>query len=56
MYEEESDSEAEVEESQYVPVEEFIEEGKEEETKQPVPKRKNKIFDYLNKDAKRNKR
>ena len=47
MYEEESDSEAEVEESQYVPV---------EETKQPVPKRKNKIFDYLNKDAKRNKR
>ena len=56
VYEEESDSEAEVEESQYVPVEEFIEEGKEEETKQPVPKRKNKIFDYLNKDAKRNKR
>ena len=56
MYEEESDSEPEIEESQFVPEEEFIEEEKEEEkTKQSLPERKNRIFEYLNKDAKRNK-
>ena len=55
MYEEESDSKPEIEESQFAPEEEFIEEEKEEKTKQSPPKRKNRIFDYLNKDAKRNK-
>ena len=56
MYEEESDSKPEIEESQFAPEEEFIEEEKEEEkTKQSPPKRKNRIFDYLNKDAKRSK-
>ena len=56
MYEEESDSEPEIEESQFAPEEEFIEEEKEEEkTKQSPPKRKNRIFNYLNKDTKRNK-
>ena len=57
MYEEETDSEPEVEESQYTPEDEFIEEEEEKpkEQKQQAPKRKNKIFDYLNKDAKRNK-
>ena len=56
MYEEESDSKPEIEESQFAPEEEFIEDEKEEEkTKQSPPKRKNRIFDYLNKDAKRNK-
>ena len=56
MYEEESDSEPEIEESQFIPEEEFIEEEKEEEkTKQSPPERKNRIFEYLNEDAKRNK-
>ena len=54
VYEEESDSEPEAEESQYIPEEEHIEQEKEQ--KQQAPKRKNKIFEYLNKDAKRNKR
>ena len=57
VYEEEIDSEPEVEENQYTPEEEFIEEEeKQKEQKQQAPKRKNTIFDYLNKDAKRNKR
>ena len=58
MYEEETDSEPEVEESQYTPEDEFIEEEEEKpkEQKQQAPERKNKILDYLNKDAKRNKR
>ena len=49
IYEEESDSEPEIEESQYVPEEkEEIKEPK----KEPAQKRKNNIFDYLNNDAK----
>ena len=49
IYEEESDSEPEIEESQYVPEEkEEIKEPK----KEPAQKRKNDIFDYLNNDAK----
>ena len=49
IYEEESDSEPEIEESQYVPEEkEEIKEPKRE----PAQKRKNNIFDYLNNDAK----
>ena len=54
IYEQKSDSEPEIEESQYTPEEDLIEEEKEEK-KQPALKRTNKIFDYLNKDAKRNK-
>ena len=44
MYEEETDSEPEVEESQYTPEDEFIEEQEEKlkEQKQQGPKRKNK--------------
>ena len=56
MYEEESDSKPEIEENQYVPEEEEDIEEEEKEVKQPPQKRKIKIFDYLNKDAKRNKR
>ena len=56
MYEEKSESKPEVDESQYTPEEEFIEEEKEEEKKQPALIKKNKTFEYLNKDAKRNKR
>ena len=41
--------------SQYVPEEEEDIEEDKKEVKQPPQKRKNKIFDYLNKDAKRNK-
>ena len=41
--------------SQYVPEEEEDIEEEKKEVKQPPQKRKNKIFDYLNKDAKRNK-
>ena len=52
VYEEESDSEPEAEESQYIPEEEPIEQ--EIEQKHQAPK-KNKIFEYLNKDAKGNK-
>ena len=47
---------SQVEESQYIPEDEFLEEEeKPKEQKQQVPKRKNEVFDYLNKDAKRNK-
>ena len=58
MYEEETDSEPEVEESHYTPVDGLFEEEEEKpkEQKQQATKRKNKIFDYLNKDAKKNKR
>ena len=55
VYEEETDSELEVEERQYVPEDEPIDQEEKEEQKQPQ-KRKKKIFNYLNKDAKRNKR
>ena len=56
MYKEESDSEPEVDESEYVP-EETEEETEKPKTeiKQPAQKRKNNIFEYLNNDAKRNK-
>ena len=57
VYNEESDSEPELEESQYVP------EETEKETEilkidkiQPAQKRKNNIFEYINNDAKKNKR
>ena len=56
MYEEKSESKPEVDESQYTPEEEFMEEKKQEEIKQAAPIIKNKIFEYLNEDAKRNKR
>ena len=56
VYEEETDSETETGEGQYVPEDEFVEQEKKEEQKQPQNKRINKIFDYLNKDTKRNKR
>ena len=71
MYKEETDSEPEVEESQYAPQEKFIEETKEQkkkqnktkkkqkqqqQQKQQPPKPNNKIIDYLNKDSKINKR
>ena len=57
MYEEDSDSEPEVDESEYMPeeTEEEIEKPKIGK-KQPAQKRKNNIFEYLNSDAKRNKR
>ena len=55
VYEEETDSEPETGEGQYVLEDEFVEQEKKEERKQPQNKRKNKIFDYLNKDTKRNK-
>ena len=55
VYEEESDSKPEVEESQYTSVGDLIKKEKEEEKKQPAPKRKRK-YDYLNKEAKTNKR
>ena len=55
MYKEETDSEPEILESQDVPEEEEdIDEEKRGEA--TSPKRKKKIFDYLNKDAKRNMR
>ena len=56
VYEEASDSEPKAEEIQYGPDEEkeYVEEGK-KETKQSRQKRKN-IFEYLNKDVKRNNR
>ena len=56
VYEEKADSEPEAEESQYVPEDETIEQEKEKEQIQLPPKRKNKIFEYLNKDAKNHKR
>ena len=52
MYEEETDSEPDEEESQYTPEDEFIEEDKQEDKKKQLPKKTHKIFDYLNKDAK----
>ena len=55
VYEEETDSEYEAVESQYVPENKPIEQEKQEERKQPQNKRKNKIFDYLNKNAKKNR-
>ena len=55
VYEEETDSEPETGEGQYVLEDEFVEQEKKEEQKQPQNKTKNKIFDYLNKDTKRNK-
>ena len=57
MYKGENDSEPEVDESEYVPdeTEEEIEKPKIEK-KQPAQKRKNNILEYLNNDAKRNKR
>ena len=50
MCEEEADSEPEVEESQYTPEDRLFEEEEEKpkEQKQQAPKRKNKMFDYLN--------
>ena len=56
VYEEESDSEPEADESEYVPeeTEEEIEKHKVGK-KQTPPKRKNNTFEYLNNDAKRNK-
>ena len=54
VYEEESDSEPEAKESQYIPEEEPTEQ--EIERKQQAPKRKNIIFQHLSKeDAKRSK-
>lgn len=55
MYKEETDSGPEKEESQYAPENEIIEEEKQKVQKQPPLKRKNKMLDYLNKDAKKNK-
>ena len=56
VYKKESDSEPEVDESEYVP-EETEEEIKKHKVgkKQPPPKWKNNIFEYLNNDSKRNK-
>ena len=56
VYEEETDSEPEAEESQYVPEDEPFEQEKEKEQKQLPPKRKTKIFEYSKKDAKKHKR
>ena len=57
VYEEKSDSAPEVDESKYVPeeTEEEVEKPKVRK-KQTPPKRKNNIFEYLNNNAKRNKR
>ena len=55
VYKEETDTEFEEGENQYVPEDKFIEQEKQKEQKQPQVKRKNKIFDYLNKNAKGNK-
>ena len=47
MYEEETDSEPEVEENKYTPEDEFIEDEEEKPNEQKQqPKRKNKILDY----------
>ena len=54
VYGEETDSEPEAGESQYLPEDEPIEQEKKQEHKEPQNK-KSKIFDDLNKDAKRNK-
>ena len=55
MYEEESDSEPETEESQYLPEEEPIEQKIEVQQDHQGHKRKYRIFEYLKKDTKRNK-
>ena len=55
VYEEETDSEPKIEESQYIPEDEPIDQEKEEEQKRFPSKRKYKIFEYLNKDAKKHK-
>ena len=47
---EEIDREPGIEESQYVPEDEPIQQEKENEQKQLPPKRENEIFEYLNKD------
>ena len=52
---EEIDHEPEIEESQHIPEDEPIEQEREKEQKQFPSKRKNKIFEYLNKDTKEHK-
>ena len=54
IYKEELDSEPELEEEDYV-AEEAAEEPEIKKTKKNTQKRKNNIFDYINKDAKRHK-
>ena len=56
MYEEATDSEPEIEEED-TPTEEIVEQEKEKKnnSKNKQNKIKTKIFDYLNKDAKRNR-
>ena len=57
MYEKENGSKPEVDKSEYVPEETEEEKAKPKfGKKQPPPKGKNNIFEYLNNDAKRNKR
>ena len=55
VQEEETDSEPEIEESQYILEDEPIEQEKEKEQKQFSSKRKNEVFEYLNKDTKKHK-
>ena len=55
LYQEESDSGPEIEENQYVPEEDEDTEEKKRRSKENSQKRKMKILDYLNKDAKINK-
>ena len=55
VYIEETDCEPKTVESQYIPEDEPIEQEKVKEQKQFSSKRK-KIFEYLNKDAKKHKR
>ena len=56
MYEKESDSEPEEEESQYITENTAGEIREPKKEKKNLPqKRKNNIFEYLNNDAKRNK-
>ena len=54
VYKEETESEPEIE-IQYIPGDDPIKQEKEKEQKQFPSKRKNKIFEYLNKDAKKHK-
>ena len=56
VYKEKTDSKPEAVESQYVPENEPIEQEKQEQHKQRQNKIKNKIFEYPNKDTKRNRR
>ena len=51
VYEKETDSEPEIEGNQYIPEDEPIKQAQ----NQFPPKRKNKILEYLNKDAKKHK-